>query len=341
VVNCDGRWLALRFEARVRIAHGLSHSRRWSESCLTTARLVNERAAFRRGGGVIVRLKWIVGVVGLIFLAGPMRSEAESKPERIYRKALPSVMTLEVENQAGERFVGSGVLALEDDIAITAWHVVCDAQTVWATFADGQRVRVIGCIDKDNERDLALLKLDRKLSHRRAVLCQRLQSVAAPAYVIGAPKGYGFSISDGLISQIRRVDGFPQYQVSCPISPGNSGGPVLNERGEVIGIASWTKSDAQNVSFAIPVGELAKLNASSCPTSWEQLALLPRPPLAARAVEPFHPVSSAQNKEKTAGSLEELKKQLENSVGKSVTVIVQEGGQETKFTFTVPHTGWK
>src|SRR4030095_9175369 len=168
-----------------------------------------------------------------------------------------------------------GVLALADDVAVTAWHVVCDARTVWATFADGQRVRAIGCIDKHSELDLALLKLDRKFSHRRAVLCQRLQSVAAPAYVIGAPKGYDFSISDGLISQIRRVDGFPQYQVSCPISPGNSGGPVLNERGEVIGIASWTKSDAQNVSFAIPIGELTKLKSSSQPASWEQLALLP------------------------------------------------------------------
>ena len=86
--------------------------------------------------------------------------------------------------------------------------------------------------------------------------------MAARAYVIGAPKGYDFSISDGLISQIRTVNGFQQYQLSCPISPGNSGGPILNNRGEVIGIASWTKADAQNVSFAIPTQEFMRLNVS-------------------------------------------------------------------------------
>lgn len=305
--------------------------------------LVTKREPLLAAGGSLTRdrLKWIACFVLLSFLAMPMRSEAESKPEKIYRKALPSVMTLEVENQAGERFVGSGVLALEDDIAITAWHVVCDARNVWATFADGTRVKVLGCVDKDNERDLALLKLDRKLSHRRAVLCRKLQSVAAPAYVIGAPKGYGFSISDGLISQIRRVDGFSQYQVSCPISPGNSGGPVLNERAEVIGIASWTKSDAQNVSFAIPVGELAKLNPSSALISWEQLALLPRPPLAARAVEPFKPAVTARGTKNATGGLGEFKRRLENSAGNAVTVVVQEGGEESTFTFTVPPNGLK
>jgi S1-C subfamily serine protease len=264
---------------------------------------------------------------------------AESKPERIYRKALPSVMTLEVENQAGERFVGSGVLALEDDIAVTAWHVVCDARIVWATFADGQRVSVIGCIDNHSELDLALLTLNRKFPRRRAVLSRNLQPVAAPAYVIGAPKGYGFSISDGLISQIRRVDGFPQYQVSCPISPGNSGGPLLNERGEVIGIASWTKSDAQNVSFAVPIGELAKLKPSSRVIPWDQLALLPHLPLAARAVEPLKRVVTARGNLNPAGGFEEFKKKLQNSTGKSVTVVLEEAGEENRFAFTVPQNG--
>jgi S1-C subfamily serine protease len=272
---------------------------------------------------------------GLAFLVGTVTSSAETNPRKIYQKALPSVMTLEVENQVGEKFVGSAVMTMADDVAVTAWHVVCDARAVWATFADGTRVKALGCIDKDGERDLALLKLEKSLRGRRAVLNQELQSVATRAYVIGAPKGYGFTISDGLVSQIRHVDGFPQYQVSCPISPGNSGGPVLDERGRVIGIVSWTKSDAQSVSFAIPSREIVRLNVGSKATAWEQLSSSARPPLAPRWVESDRPVSTEGRGSVTHG-FAEFTKHLEKSAGKQMTVVVQEEGHENKFIFTVP-----
>jgi len=130
-----------------------------------------------------------------------------------YQKTLPSVMSLQVEDLAGEKFVGSAALALADDVAVTAWHVVAGARSVSAVFADGQRIEVSGCVARDGVRDLALLKLAKALPHRKAVLCSAMQPVAARAYVIGSAKGYDFSITDGLISQNRRVDGFPQYQL--------------------------------------------------------------------------------------------------------------------------------
>jgi serine protease Do len=259
---------------------------------------------------------------------------AELSPEKLYEKVLPSVMTLEVESQSGEKFVGSAVLALADDVALTAWHVVADARSVWAIFADGQRVKVTGCIDQDVGRDLALLKLEKRLPHRQAVLCRERPSVAARAYVIGAPKGYDFSISDGLISQIRSVDGFPQYQLTCPISPGNSGSPVLNNRGEVIGLASWTKSDAQNVSFAIPAQEFSRLHVSHRPVSWAQLAVTTHPTPPARLVTARFTTGTAP--QKTAdGSFAAFQKWLHDSAGKSVTVVAQESGRTNVFNFTV------
>ncbi len=182
------------------------------------------------------RVFWLA--LWLVFAVTPEGLRATLTPEKLCQKVLPSVMTLEVESKNGERFVGRAVLALADDAALTAWHVVAAARSVWAVFADGQRVKVIGCIDHDGVRDVALLKLEKRLPHRQAVLCRELQSVASRVYVIGAPRGFDFSISDGLISQIRCVDGLVQYQLSCPISSGNSGSPILNPRGEVIGIAT-------------------------------------------------------------------------------------------------------
>jgi S1-C subfamily serine protease len=290
--------------------------------------------------------------------AGAGVAHAELKPEKLYQRALPSVMTLEVENAAGHHFVGSAVLALGDDTALTAWHLVCDARVVWATFADGQRVRSAGCIDRSSQHDLALIKLDKPMPHRRAVLSRQLQPVAARAYVIGAPKGFRFSISDGLISQMRLVDGFPQYQLSCPISPGNSGGPVLNDRGEVTAIISWMKADAPNVSFAVPVGEATLLNASAAPTPWARVAAasLETPAksqkseasqnagvrrLAPDSVNSSHPVSRAPDPESAGGDFESFKKRLEKAAGRPVTVLLQEEGQKTRFDFTVPREGLK
>ena len=278
------------------------------------------------------RILWLS--LWLAFAVTPDGLHAALTPEKLYKKLLPSVMTLEVETESGERFIGSAVLAVRDDAALTAWHVVADARSVWAVFADGQRVKVIGCIDYDGLRDLALLKLEKRLPHRQAALCPAPQSVAARAYVIGAPKGFDFSISDGLISQIRSVDGFLQYQLSCPISPGNSGSPVLNHRGEVIGIASWTKADAQNVSFAIPTQEIIRLNPSKRPATWEQLTATARPDQPARLIEPRFATGDANEEQTDAGSFAAFRKRLNDYAGKSVTIVVQEEGRTNIFKFT-------
>jgi S1-C subfamily serine protease len=256
-------------------------------------------------------------------------------PEKLYQKVLPSVMTLEVISQSGEKYIGSAVLALADDVVLTAWHVVADARSVCAVFADGQCMTVIGCIDYDGGRDLALLKLEKRLPHRRAVLGRELPAVAARAYVIGSPKGYDFSISDGLISQIRSVRGFRQYQLSCPISPGNSGSPVFNQRGEVIGIASWTKAGAQNLSFAIPTQDFIRLKVFERPTTWAQLAATTRPAPRASLMESRHSNDKALDEKTDGGGFAAFKKRLSDSTGKSVTVVFQEEERTNTFAFTV------
>jgi len=270
-------------------------------------------------------------------LGAPAELRAALTPAELYQKVLPAVMMLEVETQSGERFVGSAVLALADDFALTAWHVVADARSVWAVFADGQRVKVLGCVDQDGVRDLALLKLEKPLPHRRAALCRNLQPVATRAFVIGAPKGYDFSISDGLISQLRSLDGFLQYQLSCPISPGNSGSPIFNSRGEVIGIASWTKADAQNVSFAIPTQEFIRLKLSAPPATWAQLAAAapPAPPTGMTKSRQSADQTITDQETADADRYAAFQAWFNNSIGKVVTLVAQEAGRTNTFTFTV------
>lgn len=254
----------------------------------------------------------------------------EIPPERIYEKSLPSVLTLRVENKAGDRYVGSAFLAVKEGIAVTAWHVIYDAVKVTAKFADGANCEVLGFVDYDETKDIALIRVDAKPRPQMALASVK-PLVGTRTYVIGSPKGYEFSISDGLLSQIQKVDGFDQYQVSCPFSPGNSGGPILNNRGEVVGIAAWTRNGAQNVNFATPAGEALHLNPGKAVTRWRDFHSKKKAIFS--SVDMQKRSSPAQESRQSAL---DFKKVFEKAAGKEVTVMVVQDGQQEKFTFTVP-----
>jgi S1-C subfamily serine protease len=273
--------------------------------------------------------RWERVIQALLFAAllFPGISRAQIlKPEDIYQKLLPSVMTLHVENAQGETYIGTAFLALDKNVAVTAWHVVSDAVKVSAKFSDDRVVNVDCLIDKDEQHDLALIRLN--ASGPEVPLCIAKPAIGSRAYVIGAPKGFDFSITDGLISQIQDIHGSDQYQVSCPISGGNSGGPVVNERGQVVGIAAWTQRDAQNLSFAIPASCLSEMNPKHAPTRWDQLAG------ESRQISATSPGSWKIRE--SHGSVEELKQLLNGSAGEHVSITISRGDNEKKFDVVLP-----
>jgi len=278
-----------------------------------------------RGISSLMRILQILLLAAFLF---PGLSRAQTlKPEDLYQKLLPSVMTLHVENARGETYIGTAFLALGTNVAVTAWHVVSDAVKVTAKFSDDRVVNVESLIDKDEKHDLALIRLDGG-DRPAAALCVARPAIGSRAYVIGAPKGFEFSITDGLISQIQEIHGSDQYQVSCPISGGNSGGPVLNERGQVLGIAAWTQRDAQNLSFAIPAGFIGQMNPQHAPIPWSQLN-------TEIAATPATPVDASKIRE-PHGSVSDLKRLLKDSAGQRVSITVSSGDSEKKFDLVLP-----
>jgi hypothetical protein len=171
--------------------------------------------------------------------------------EELYKKVLPSVMTIVVDKPKGGS-QGTAFLVSKDGLALTAWHVVKDGRRAVAKFSDGEEFEISGLVDKDEKRDLALVRV--KVFGRPHLPLEGTDpAVGSKAYVVGAPRGMEFSISDGLISQIQIIDGMKQLQYTCPTSPGNSGGPVMNEKAQVVGVVSWGLRDSQNLNFAVPV----------------------------------------------------------------------------------------
>ena len=158
--------------------------------------------------------------------------------------------------------------------------------------------------------------------------------------MVGAPRGLDFSISDGLISQIRSVDNVCYYQVSCPISPGDSGGPVLNERGEAVGIMSWRKTNAENVSFAIPSADLARLNPARSPLPWGPNTAMSRSPAnPAHTTGLSHAAATVSPQRAQQGDFRDFQRLLSERIGRRLTLTVEEeNAPEKRFSFDVPAT---
>jgi serine protease Do len=118
-----------------------------------------------------------------------------------------------------------------------------------------------------------------------------------PVVAIGNPMGLESTVSNGLVSARRKVDGGVEVlQVSAPISPGSSGGPLLNDRGEVIGIATALLEGGQNLAFGVPIRYLVPMIQQPSPMPFSEFATLiasmreANQPKIRRSV-PHHPVS--------------------------------------------------
>jgi S1-C subfamily serine protease len=277
---------------------------------------------------IVISVKSAKWLVGLILAGCALTSKAAFSPEEIYAKVSDSVLTIQVENSANEHFIASGFLALGPGLAVTAWHVVHDATNVEAWTCSHQKLRVLGLVAKDELHDLAVLAVEDNASPQ-TTLSAKAPHVGARAYVIGAPRGLDFSITDGLVSQIRMMDDIKQYQLSCPISPGNSGGPVVNDSGEIIGVVSWRKTDAENLSFATPASDLLQMNVSKKPAAWPQGT-----PIASGPSAPVGSMELSRSQMDAKGE-EQFHQALSACSGKKVTVTLDDGGKSRTFTFEV------
>ncbi len=152
---------------------------------------------------------------------------------------------------------GSGVIIRPDGYILTNNHVVRQANEIKVTLADKRvfRGRIVG---RDSFTDLALIKIDASgLPVARLGSSKQLRP-GDWAVAIGSPLGLDHSVTLGIISALGRSvadlkSNVELIQTDAAINPGNSGGPLLNIRGEVIGINTAIRSDAQNIGFAIPV----------------------------------------------------------------------------------------
>jgi len=161
------------------------------------------------------------------------------------------------------KVLGSGVVAHEDGYIITNAHVIENAEKIQVTFSDGSEYAA-EVISTDKSKDLALLQVknEKKLPFIHLGRSNDLM-IGETVIAIGNPYGYTNTVTSGVLSAMGRdIQVTEDYwlrgllQTDAPINPGNSGGPLLNINGELIGINTAIRAEAQNIGFAIPVDTL-------------------------------------------------------------------------------------
>jgi Trypsin-like peptidase domain len=199
-------------------------------------------------------LVWVIALM----LLGTIVAHAQTAQE-IAKRAFSSTVLLVMEDANGQPLsLGSGFIIREGQIASNL-HVVEGATRGYAKRV-GQKTKydIEGITAVDSERDLVMLKISAtgvplSLGNSNDV------QVGESVYAVGNPQGLEGTFSQGIVSSIRNVDTDKLLQITAPISPGSSGGPVLNDRGEVIGVSVATFWGGQNLNFAIPSNYLKTL----------------------------------------------------------------------------------
>jgi len=151
--------------------------------------------------------------------------------------------------------IGSAVLISPDGFALTAAHVVERNQTMSVVTRNGYTVAA-HVVRIDEIQDVALIKVEVAPGAPCLSLINQRTPIGSDVFVLGSPAGeeLSFSVAKGIVSGYRDLGGLHFVQLDAAVNPGNSGGPVVNNEGRVIGIASWKISGVsmEGLSFAVP-----------------------------------------------------------------------------------------
>jgi serine protease Do len=161
--------------------------------------------------------------------------------------------------------LGSGFIIHEDGYCVTNNHVIDRAREIIVDLPDGRKLEA-DLVAADPDNDIAILKLksDKPLPYLELGDSADLM-IGEPVIAVGNPLGFSHSVSTGIVSALHRTLEDPRIkleeliQTDAAINPGNSGGPLLNAYGQVIGINTAIRGDAQNIGFAIQVNRLRDL----------------------------------------------------------------------------------
>lgn len=192
----------------------------------------------------------------LLSMIAPVSAQKKDIAQEIYDSSHDSVFLVYVNDSKGTpQALGSAFLVAPRTL-ITNAHVVEGGNAVLSIGPIRVPLKVVR-IDPVN--DLALLSVDADLTSRPLPLASTKVSPGQQIFAIGNPEGLEKTISQGIVSGLRKIQNKNLIQITSPISHGSSGGPILNSSGEVVAVAVAILEDGENLNFAVPVEYVRRL----------------------------------------------------------------------------------
>ncbi len=210
-------------------------------------------------------VRLFASIAGLWFAmehAGAVEKEssAEKSVADIAEMVKPSLVKVIQVGRQGVGGLGSGFVVRGDGLIATNRHVIGDARRIKVETSDGKVEEVTEVFATDVHLDLAILRIARKDLKPLPLGDSDKLRQGDRIVAMGNPEGLAYSVVEGVISEPRRdVEGLPMIQVAVPIERGNSGGPLLDRQGRVLGLLTLKSARTDNLGFAMPVNELKKL----------------------------------------------------------------------------------
>lgn len=205
----------------------------------------------------------------IIFLALliPLKIFGQTATEIAKTGIKSTVSIVALDNIAQPLGYGSGFI-LDDELIVTNVHVIEGSSSAYVLL-NGQEKKytVSGYVAIDKTNDLVILKVAGLYGSKLNLGSDIFPEIGEKIYAVGNPKGLNGTFSEGIVSGIRELTTNQILQITAPISPGSSGGPVLNSSGQVAGIAFASFSEGQNLNFAIPVKYLSNLKSKIGPAT--------------------------------------------------------------------------
>lgn len=209
---------------------------------------------------------------------------------RVTEMVRPAIVTVHQIGRDGDtRGTGSGFVIAKEGLVVTNLHVIGEGQPLQVEFSDGTKRKVSEIYASDRHFDLAVLRISPGKKDYPALVVGDSDTAKQGDVILGfgAPRGLVSSVVPGAISAIRKLEEgfvkegetpeFPMLQLAMPIEQGNSGGPVVNVKGEVIGIVTLRHRVTENLGFAVPASHLRKLLEKPNPvpmTRWSTIGTL-------------------------------------------------------------------